>query len=82
VKFPDKKRSYNARRRGPFAPTLYLNNITTASHQAMISQAVENERKKERKKSFTRGHVKDIGSTEGIQSYRSVENVIAFDKNP
>ena len=28
------------------------------------------ERKKERKKSLTRGHVKNIGSAEGIQSYR------------
>ena len=28
-----------------------------------------NERKKERKKSLTREHVKDIGSTVGIQSY-------------
>jgi hypothetical protein len=27
------------------------------------------ERKKERKKSLTRGHVKDIGSTVGIQFY-------------
>ena len=42
VKFPDKKRSYNARGRGPSAPTLPLNNITTASLQALISQAVEN----------------------------------------
>ncbi len=39
VKFPDRKRSYNARGR---EPTLPLNNITTASLQAMISQAVEN----------------------------------------
>ena len=29
-----------------------------------------NVRKKERKKSLTREHVKDIGSAEGIQSYR------------
>ena len=42
VKFPDKKNYYNARGRGPSAPTLPLNNITTASLQAMISQAVEN----------------------------------------
>jgi hypothetical protein len=42
VKFPDKKRSCNARGRGPCAPTLPLNNITTTSLQAMISQAVEN----------------------------------------
>jgi hypothetical protein len=42
VKFPDKKRSCNAIERGPCAPTLPLNNITTTSLQAMISQAVEN----------------------------------------
>jgi len=42
VQFPDKKWSYNARGRGPSTPTLPLNNITTASLQAMISQAVEN----------------------------------------
>jgi hypothetical protein len=42
VKFPDKKRAYNSRGRGPSAPPLPLNNITTASLQAMISQTVEN----------------------------------------
>jgi hypothetical protein len=42
LKFPDKKRAYNSRGRGPSAPPLPLNNITTASLQAMISQAVEN----------------------------------------
>jgi len=41
VKFPEKKRAYNSRRRGPSTPPLPLNNITTASLQAMISQAVE-----------------------------------------
>jgi hypothetical protein len=41
-KFPEKRRSYNERGRRPNAPPLPLNNITTASLQAMISQAVEN----------------------------------------
>jgi hypothetical protein len=41
-KFPDKRRSYNDRGSRPKAPPLPLNNITTASLQAMISQAVEN----------------------------------------
>ena len=40
--FPEKRRSYNERGRRPNAPPLPLNNITTASLQAMISQAVEN----------------------------------------
>ncbi len=37
VKFPEKKRSYNERGRRPNAPPLPLNNISTASLQAMIS---------------------------------------------
>ena len=41
-KFPDKRRSYNDRGCRPNAPPLPLNNNTTASLQAMISQAVEN----------------------------------------
>ncbi len=41
-KFPEKKRSYNDRVSRPNAPPIPLNNITTASLQAMISQAVEN----------------------------------------
>ena len=32
-------------------------------------EASDKDRKKERKKSLIRGHVKDIGSTVGIQSY-------------
>jgi hypothetical protein len=42
MKFADKKRAYNSRGRGPSAPPISLNNITPASLQAMISQAVEN----------------------------------------
>ena len=41
-KFPNKRKSYNDRGSRPNAPPLPLNNITTASLQAMISQAVEN----------------------------------------
>ncbi len=42
AKIPEKKRSYNERGRRPNAAPLSLNNISTASLQAMISQAVEN----------------------------------------
>ena len=42
TQFPEKRRSYNDRGSRPNAPPLPLNNITTASLQAMISQAVEN----------------------------------------
>ncbi len=42
LKHSEKKRSYHAKGRGLPRPTLPLNNITTSSLQAMISQAVEN----------------------------------------
>jgi hypothetical protein len=42
VKFPDKKKAFNARGRGPAQPALSLNNVTTESLQAMIAKAVDN----------------------------------------
>jgi hypothetical protein len=42
MKYPDKKKSYHAKGRGPSQPALPLNNVTTASIQAMLSKAVDN----------------------------------------
>jgi hypothetical protein len=40
-KYPDKKRAYNARGRGPPQSVLPLNNITSESLQSMLSKAVD-----------------------------------------
>ena len=42
MKYPDKKKSFNAKGCGPSQPALFLNNVTTASLQAMLSKAVDN----------------------------------------
>ena len=42
MKYPDKKKSYHSKGRGPRQPALSLNNFTTVSLQAMISKAVDN----------------------------------------
>jgi hypothetical protein len=42
MKYPDKKKSYHSKGRGPSQPALSLNNITAASLQAMLSKAVDN----------------------------------------
>jgi hypothetical protein len=42
IKYPEKKRSYHAKGRGPSQPALSLNNVSTASLQAMLSKAVDN----------------------------------------
>ncbi len=49
---------------------IILNIATSVENMATdTSPKVLVEEKKERKKSLTRGHVKDIGPTMGIQSY-------------
>jgi hypothetical protein len=42
MKYPDKKKSYHSKGRGPSQPALSLNKVTTASLQAMLSKAVDN----------------------------------------
>jgi hypothetical protein len=41
MKYPDKKKSYHAKGRGPSHPALSLNNVTTDALQAMLSKAVD-----------------------------------------
>jgi hypothetical protein len=42
LKHPEKKKAFHSRGRGPPRAVLSLNNITTSSLQAMISQAIDN----------------------------------------
>ena len=42
MQYPDQKKSYHAKGRGPSQPALSLNNVTAASLQAMFSKAVDN----------------------------------------
>ena len=58
---------------------VYYNNMMTRCHDYVTVQYRTVERK-ERKKSLTRGHVEDIGSTTGIQSYMGrYEGVVSRD---
>ena len=42
MKYPDKKKFYHSKGRGPSQPAFPLNNVTAASLQAMPSKAVDN----------------------------------------